>query len=58
MEAQKTKVAKAILSKKAINAGDMTILDFKLYYQDIAIKTAWYWQKKNKKPDTKTNGTE
>jgi hypothetical protein len=31
----------AILSKRS-NAGAITILDFKLFYITIAIKTTWY----------------
>jgi hypothetical protein len=45
MEAQKTLNNEAMPSKKN-DAGGITTLNFRIYYRPIAIKTAWYWHKK------------
>jgi hypothetical protein len=41
-------VVKEILGKKS-NAGGITILEFKLYYRGITIKTVWYCAKNRHK---------
>jgi hypothetical protein len=52
---KRVQIAKTILSKKR-NMVFITIFYFKIYYRDIAIKRAWYWNKN--KHENQWNGIE
>ena len=42
MEPERSQTGKGTLKKKT-KTGSISILDFKLYFKAIIIKTAWYW---------------
>ena len=44
METQRHQIAKVILTKEN-GTGRINILDFRLNYKTIVIKTLWYWHK-------------
>ena len=44
METQKTPNSQSNLEKEE-QTGEIRLLDFRLYYKAILIKTVWYWHK-------------